>query len=172
MKLPKSSHTGDPLAVVLISYLGKDTHRPKIPGNPNGIYNTPKPYSRSTNNNETSKRNRVAWCELWSSRAASLCPFQDRVVQTFVFSSRPSCIKPCRLHPTLPLLARDPSTVNDSIVFSLPPFLDDNAIFSMLPSFNNPPLSPNWKDNHRMKMMNRFTVSFAFSTICLRLRFI
>ena len=158
MKLPKSSHIGDPLAVVLISYLGRGTHRPKIPGNPSGTYNTPKPYSRSTNNDETSKRNRVAWCEPLGSRAASPCPFQDRVVQTFVFSSRPSCIKPCRLRPTLPLLAQDPSTVNDSIVSSLPLFLADNVIFSMLPSFNNPPLSPNWKDNHRMKMMSRFKV--------------
>ena len=70
MKLPKSSHTGDPLAVVLISYPGKDTHRPKIPGNPNETYNTPKPYSRSTNSDETSKKE------------------PDCVVRTVEFSSR------------------------------------------------------------------------------------
>ena len=56
MKLLKSSHTGDPLAAILISYLGKDTHPPKTPGNLNGTYNTPKQYSRSTNNGGTSKR--------------------------------------------------------------------------------------------------------------------
>ena len=73
MKSPKSSHTGDPLAAVLISYLGKDTHLPKIPGNLNGTYNMPKPYSRSTNNGETSKRDWVVWCEPLCSRAAFPC---------------------------------------------------------------------------------------------------
>ena len=73
MKSLESSHTGDPLAVVLISYLGKDTHLPKIPGNLNGTCKTPKLYSRSTNDGETSKRDRVAWCEPLCSRAASPC---------------------------------------------------------------------------------------------------
>ena len=76
MKSLKSSHTGDPLAVILISYLGKDTHLPKIPGNLNGTYNTPKLYSRSTNDGETSKRG------------------PSCVVRTFVFSSHLSLFSP------------------------------------------------------------------------------
>ena len=55
MKSLKSSHTGDPLAAILISYLGKDTRLPKTPGNLSGTYNMPKQYSRSTNNGGTSK---------------------------------------------------------------------------------------------------------------------
>ena len=56
MKSPKSSHTGDPLAAILISYPGKDTRPQKTPGNLNGTYSTPKQYSMSTNNGEISKR--------------------------------------------------------------------------------------------------------------------
>ena len=56
MKSPKSSHTGDPLTAVLISYLGKATRPPKTPGNLNGTYNMLKQYSRSTNNGGTSKK--------------------------------------------------------------------------------------------------------------------
>ena len=56
MKSPKSSHTGDPLGVALISYPGKDIRPWKTPGNLNGTYNTPKPYSVSTNNGGTFKR--------------------------------------------------------------------------------------------------------------------
>ena len=56
MKSTKSSHTGDPLTITLISYPGKDTHLPKTPGNLNGTYNMPKPYSMSTNNEGTSKK--------------------------------------------------------------------------------------------------------------------
>ena len=93
MRLPKSSHTGDPLAVVLIWYPGKATCPPKTPGNLNGTYNMPKQYSRSTNNRGTSKKDRVAWCKPLCFRATSLCSFQDYVVQTFVFSSRSSCAK-------------------------------------------------------------------------------
>ena len=56
MKSPKSSHTRDPLAAVLILYPGRDTRLPKTPGNLNGTYNMPKPYSRNTNNGKTSKK--------------------------------------------------------------------------------------------------------------------
>ena len=76
MKSPKSSHTEDPLAAVLISYLGKDTRLPKTPGNLNGTYNTPKLYSRSTNNGGTSKKGLSC------------------VVQALVFSSRLSLFLP------------------------------------------------------------------------------
>ena len=107
MKLPKSSHTGDPLAVALISYPGKDTHQPKIPGNPSGTYNTPKLYSRSTNDEETSKKepNCVVRTVEFSSHPF-LVPPQDRVVQAFAFSSRPSCIKNVVLVQLLPFSPR------------------------------------------------------------------
>ena len=75
MKSPKSSHTGDPLTAVLISYHGEATRPPKTPGNLNGIYNTPKQYSRSTNNGEVSKR-------------------PSCMVRTLVFSSRLSLLFP------------------------------------------------------------------------------
>ena len=140
MKLPKSSHTGDPLAVVLISYPGKDTCPPKTHGNLNGTYNTPKQYSGSTNSTETSKRDQIAWCEPLCSRAALLCSFQDCVVQTFAFSSCPSCATTCHPRPTPLLLVRGLSTVNVSTVSFLPLSLADNATFSMLPFFNNHPL--------------------------------
>ena len=93
MKSPKSSHTGDPLAAILISYLGKDTRLPKIPGNPNRTCNTPKLYSRSTNDGGTSKKgtelrganlcvlelpllvlSKIAWCKPLCFRAAFLVP--------------------------------------------------------------------------------------------------
>ena len=107
MKLPKSSHTGDPLTIALISYPGKDTHQPKIPGNPSGTYNMPKLYSRSTNDEETSKRGPncvVRTVEVLEPPFP--CSSQDRVVQTFVFSSRPSCIKNVVLVQLLPLSSR------------------------------------------------------------------
>ena len=142
MKLPKSSHTRDPLAAVLILCPGKDTHPLKTPGNLNGTYNTPKQYSMSTSNGEISKRlDCVVRTRGFSSRPSY--PFQDCVVQTFAFSSHPSCIKTCHLCPTPPLLVQDPSTVNGSTVSFLLPFLDANATFSMLPSSNSHPLSPN-----------------------------
>ena len=101
MKLPKSSHTGDPLAVVLISYLGKDTRLPKIPGNPNRTCNTPKPYSGRTNNGETSKKG------------------PSCVVRTFEFSSRLSLISPrsrganlCVFEP--PFLCPEMSSLSNS----------------------------------------------------------
>ena len=78
-KSPKSSHTGDPLTAALISYLGKDTRLPKTPGNLNGTYNMPKPYSRSTNNGGTSKKRGAAWCKHLCFRAASLHPSQKIV---------------------------------------------------------------------------------------------
>ena len=87
MKSPKSSHTRDPLAAALISYLGKDTHPPKIPGNLNGTCNMPKLYSMSTNNGETSKRGQVAWCEPLCSRAAFLVSQYVILVQLLSFSS-------------------------------------------------------------------------------------
>ena len=172
MKLPKSSHTGDPLAAVLILYLGRAIRPPKIPGNPNGTYNMPKQYSRSINNEGTSKK-LSCMVRTSSSRAVSLfCPSQDRVVQTFVFSSRPSCVVICHPRPTPLLPARDLSTANDSIESFLPPSLVDNETSFTLPSSNNPPLSPSWKDSRHMKKMNPFKASFAFFIICLRPRFI
>ena len=121
MKLPKSSHTGDPLAVVLISYLGKDTHWPKIPGNPNETYNTPKLHSRSTNNEEISKKEpscvvrtlefssrlswffpKIVWCKPLRFRAAFLVLKHVIFVQLLPFSPRtfrqptiPSCFSCC-----------------------------------------------------------------------------
>ena len=140
MKSPKSSHTGDPLTIVLISYPGKDTHPPKTHGNLNETYNMPKQYSRSTNSAENSK-DRIVWCEPLCSRATFLCSFQDCVVQTFVFLSCLSCTTTCHPHPTPLLLVQDLLTVNISTVSFLPLSLDDSATFSMPPFFNNHPLS-------------------------------
>ena len=154
MKSLKSSHTGDPLAIALISYPGRDIHLWNTPGNPNGTYNMPKPYSTSTNNRGTFKRpSCMVRTHRFLSHLSSL--FQkDRVVQTYMFSSRLSCVITCHPRPTPPRLAQDLSTVSDSIMSFLPLSLADNATFSMLPSSNNHPLSPNWKDSRHMKTMS------------------
>ena len=154
MKSPKSSHTGGPLAVTLISYPGRDIHPRKTPGNPNGTYNTPKPYSVSTNNGGTFKRTKLHGVNPRVLEPPFFTFLKDCVVQTYVFSSHLSCVITCHPRPTPPLLAQDLSTVSDSIVSFLPLFLADNATFSMLPSSNNRPLSPNWKDSRHMKMMS------------------
>ena len=121
MKSPKFSHTGDPLTVVLISYLGRDICLLKTPGNLNGTYNTPKPYSRSTNNGGTSKRTELHGANLWVLELPLFVFPKDRVVQTFVFSSCPSCVITCHpRHQTPLLLAQDLSTVNGLTMSSLP----------------------------------------------------
>ena len=168
MRSPKSSHTGGPLAVVLISYPGKDTHLPKIPGNLKGTYNMPKLYSRSTNSDETYKTGQscVVRTGVFSSRLHP-CSLQDCVVQTSVFSSRPSCVTICRLRPTPLLLVQALSIVNDSTVSFLLPSLANSATFFTPLSSNNPPLSRSWKDNHRMKTMRPFRALSASFTTCL-----
>ena len=106
MKLPKSSHTGDPLAAVLILYPGKTTRPPKTPGNLNGTYNTPKQYSRSTSNGGTSKRtelhgvnlevlepplfvlSKITWCNPLSFRAALLALKHVVLIQLLSFLPR------------------------------------------------------------------------------------
>ena len=171
MKSPKSSHTGDPLAAALISYLGRVTRPPKTPGNLNGTYNMPKQYSRSTNNGGISKKTEL--------RGANPCVLEPPLFalpkiawcKPFVFSSCPSCPTKCPPHPTLLLLVQDLSIVNASTMSSLPPSLADNATFFMLPFSNNPPLSHSWKDNRRMKTMSPFRASSAFFTTCPRPRF-
>ena len=172
MKSPKSSHSRDPLVAILISYLGKDIHLPKIPGNLNGTYNTPKLYSRSTNDGGTSKRDRVAWCEPLCSRAASLCSLPRSCgANLCVFEPPFLCVTICLPRPTPLLLVQGPSIVNDSTVYFLPPSLADSATFFTLPFSNNPPLLHSWKDNCRTKMMSPFRVLSAFFTTCPRPRF-
>ena len=124
----------------LISYLGKDTRPLRTLGNLNRTYNMPKQYSRSTNDGGTSKKSCVVRTLVFSSRL-SLFFLQDRVVQTFAFSSHPSCATTCHPHPTLLLLVQDLSTVNGSTMSFLLPYLTNNITFSMLPFSNNRPLS-------------------------------
>ena len=100
MKLPKSSHTGDPLTAVLILYPGKDTRPPKTLGNLSGTYNTLKQYSRSTSNGGISTKTELHGANLCALEPPLPLLFQDCVVQTFVFLSRPSCIRTCRPRPT------------------------------------------------------------------------
>ena len=106
MKSLKSSHTGDPLAAVLILYPGKDTCLLKTPGNLNGTYNTPKPYSRGTNNGGTSKKTElhganlcvlklplfvlpeIAWCKPLCFRAALLVLRHVVLIQFLSFMPR------------------------------------------------------------------------------------
>ena len=65
MKLPKSSHTGDPLAAVLILYPGKVTRPPKTLGNLSRTYNMLKQYSRSTSNGGISTKTELRGANLW-----------------------------------------------------------------------------------------------------------
>ena len=143
MKSPKSSHTGDPLTAVLISYLGKATHPPKTPGNLNGTYNTPKQYSRSTSNGGTSKRTGLCGANLCVLELPLFALSKITWCKPLCFRAALLALKTCHPRPTPLLPVQDLSTVNDSTVSFLPPSLDDNAIFSMPLSSNSHPLSLN-----------------------------
>ena len=171
MKSLKSSHTGNPLATVLILYLGKTTRPPRTPGNLNGTYNTPKQYSRSTNNGGISKKTELHGANPCVLKPPLFALFKIMWCKPFAFSSCPSCATTCHPRPTLLLLVQDLSTVNDSTMSFLPLSLVDSATFSTPPFSNNHPLSLNWKDSRRMRTMSLFKALFASFTTCLQPRF-
>ena len=146
MKSPKSSHTRDPLTAVLISYLGKATRPPRTPGNLNGTYNTPKQYSRSTNNRGTSKRTEL--------HGANLCVFEPPLLCYDMSSSsnsspsRPGPFDSQRFHRVFPAaLPRRQRNILYASVLQQPPLVaqlerqssyeDDESIQSLVRVFHH-----------------------------------
>ena len=164
MKLPKSSHTGDPLTAILISYLGRAIHLPKIPGNLSRTYNMPKQYSRSTNNGGTSKRpscmvrtsssRAISLLSSPRSHGANLCVFKppflchDMSSSSNSSPSRPGSFDSQQFHHVFPaVLPRRQCNILYASVLQQPPLVaqlerqssyeDDESIQSLVRIFHH-----------------------------------